>query len=396
MARLYGREYTRSEILKRVGNMSSICGVKRAVLAEGREQGVESLFFKTGSGFNFTVLPGRGMDISSADYQGVSLCWRSAVGEVGPAYFEREGFGWLRSFFGGLLTTCGLTDVGDPCVDPDLSSEVWRSAMEQAAAGQHDRAIAEIRQALLVDQGSTTGIHGRVSNIPAEQVSVTCDWEADEYVMSAGGTVREASSFGEDISLRRTVSARLGENRLRIHDVVANEGYEVTPHMILYHINVGFPILGEDSRLILPGREVIPRDAEAEREKERYDRFGPPVAGFQEQVFYHELLADQDGATCAAVVNESLCGGVGLYVKFNRNQLPRFVEWKMLGERTYVVGLEPANCWVDGRARERESGTLAFLEAGERREYDLEIGVLTGDNIADLENAAKGMIRGAR
>jgi hypothetical protein len=50
----------------------------------------------------------------------------------------------------------------------------------------------------------------------------------------------------------------------------------------------------------------------------------------------------------------------------------------MMGVRNYVVGMEPANCSVLGRAAERERGTLQFLEPGERREYRLEIGVLDG------------------
>lgn len=67
-----------------------------------------------GSGLSFNVLTGRGMGISSADYKGNSLCWLSSTGEVAPEYYEPETTGWLRSFYGGLLATCGLTYVGGP------------------------------------------------------------------------------------------------------------------------------------------------------------------------------------------------------------------------------------------------------------------------------------------
>jgi hypothetical protein len=60
--------------------------------------------------------------------------------------------------------------------------------------------------------------------------------------------------------------------------------------------------------------------------------------------------------------------------------MPEFIEWKMMGVRNYVVGMEPANCSVLGRAAERERGTLQFLEPGERREYHLELGVLDGSS----------------
>jgi len=389
MARLYERQYSRSELLRRVGNVSQVAGIKRAVLTEGRQQGVEALFFKTGSGFGFTVLPGRGMDICSADYQGRSLCWHSAVGEVAPCYFEPEGLGWLRSFFGGLLTTCGLTYVGDPTVDPDVASSAWRQAIDRAAAGENQDAIAQIRRALLLDQSNTLGIHGRISNIPAERVSVDCRWQGDEYVLTASGTVRDVSSFGENLSLSRTVSTRLGESRLTIHDVVANEGHETTPHMILYHINAGFPVLDDGSTLVCPSVKARPRDEEAERGKEDCLRFGTPTAGFVEQVYYHDMAASADGATCAALVNRSIEPALAVYVRYNVNQLPRFIEWKMMGEGAYVVGMEPANCLVDGRDKERAAGTLQFLQPGETREYHLEIGVLVGDQIDEFEDEAR-------
>jgi hypothetical protein len=61
-----------------------------------------------------------------------------------------------------------------------------------------------------------------------------------------------------------------------------------------------------------------------------------------------------------------------------------------MGEGAYVLGLEPGNCHVEGRARERERGTLEFIEPGERREFSLEIGILDGqDEIEQFRNGAK-------
>jgi len=52
------------------------------------------------------------------------------------------------------------------------------------------------------------------------------------------------------------------------------------------------------------------------------------------------------------------------------------IEWKMMQQGMYVLGLEPANCWVEGRARDRERGILRFLEPGEKVEFRVEIGVM--------------------
>jgi hypothetical protein len=109
-----------------------------------------------------------------------------------------------------------------------------------------------------------------------------------------------------------------------------------------------------------------------------YAELSAPVPGYQEQVYYHKLAPDSQGKVRTALANEGFAGGkgFGFYVAYRADQLPRFTEWKMVGQVDYVVGMEPANCLVEGRAKERERGTLQFLEPGERREYELEIGVL--------------------
>ncbi|MBI2841891.1 MAG: aldose 1-epimerase family protein [Armatimonadetes bacterium] len=342
MALIYGRNYTRREILERVGDVSQIAGVKKVRLADGNEEGVEAFLFKTGSGFSFTVLPGRGMDISYADWRGRSIGWISQTGQAAPQFYEQAGTGWLRSFYGGLLTTCGLTYAGAPCVD----------------------------------QGKELGLHGRVSNIPACCVSYDCEWEGDDYLIWARGKVRESAVFGENLVLTRRISTKMGDDRLWIEDTVENRGHEPTPHMMLYHINIGFPIVDAGSVLTSPTKSVSPRDKDAETGVESYNIFEPPTAGFRERVYYHEMEPDSDGKITAALVNHSIAGGFGFYVKYSKEELPFFTEWKMNGLGTYVVGMEPGNCHVEGRAKERERGTLQILEPDESRSYSLELGVV--------------------
>ncbi len=344
MAKLYGCEFSRGELMRKIGDISQIAGTRSYQLSNGNEKGVDGVDFRTGTGFSFTVLPGRGMDISYAEYNGQPLCWRSATGDVGSPYYEPEGLGWLRGFYGGLLVTCGMTSAGSPCTDED----------------------------------SELGLHGRMSYTPAKNVWTDGQWEDDEYIMWTQGKVREASVFGENIIVTRKIWAKLGESKLYLHDVVENLGFEPVPHMYLYHINGGFPAVDEDSALLSPTKEALPRDAEAQIGAENYYKFQAPTTGFEEKVYYHDMMPDADGYVHAALVNKKFGDGhgFGFYVKYLKNQLPRFIEWKMNGEGTYVVGMEPANCLVEGRDKERERGTLQFLQPGEKREYELEIGVL--------------------
>jgi hypothetical protein len=346
MARLYGKQVGRKELLRKIGNISQVCGVRRVELRDGMEEGVEAVEFRTGTGFSFTTVPDRAVDISHADFCGRSLCWCSSTGVVNPAYYEPEGFGWLRSFFSGLLTTCGLTQMGMPCED----------------------------------EGEKLGLHGRISNIAASNVYAGGEWQGEDYVMWVQGNVRQTRVFGENVLLTRKISTKLGENKLWIEDIVENEGFEPVPHMILYHINGGYPAVDEGSVLVSPTTKVRPRNDEAKKEQEKYAVFLPPTKGFNERVYFHEMAADSSGYVAAGLINRSLDNGngFGFYVKYSKKELPYFIEWKMNGEGTYVVGIEPGNALVEGRAKERSEGRLVTLNSGEKRKYSLEIGVLAG------------------
>jgi hypothetical protein len=365
MARLFGEEITRRDLLQRLGSMRQVAGIELAVLDDGVETGVRVANIATGSGFRFRVVISRGLDIADADWRGIPLAWRSPSAIAGPWYFEPEGLGWLRTFFGGLVVTCGLTSAGAPSID----------------------------------QGKSLGLHGRISNLPASAISISQRWEGDDYIMSLRGQVQEAVIFGENVVLTREITARLGESRLFLRDAVENVGYRTTEHMILYHINGGYPAVAPGGCLISPTLETTPRDAEAETGKEQYAEFSAPVPGYREKVYYHRMVPDRGGRVRAALVNEGFAAGhgFGFYVSYHAAQLPRFTEWKMMGQVDYVVGMEPANCLVEGRARERERGALQFLEPGERREYELEIGVLEdAEAIAGFRDTVREALKKAR
>lgn len=360
MARLYGKSVKKAELLRYVSNPEQLAGVRRATLEEGVGRGVEVAEVRTGGGLNFTVALSRAMDIYDADYYGRALAFLTPVGLAAPAFYEPEGQGWLRTFGGGLLTTCGLTYLGAPNVD----------------------------------EGQALGLHGRVSNLPAANVRITREWRGDDYEMPIEGEVTEARPVvGEFVRLKRKITARLGEARFFISDTVENFGYKRVPHMILYHFNLGYPLLSETARVLIPAQQSRPRDEAAQVEAEKWNEVLPPTAGFAERVYYHApLKADAEERVTAALVNPALDDGLALYITFSRRQLPRVVQWKMCAAGNYVMGIEPANCWVGGRAEARAAGELQFLEPGEVRNYELEVGVASGaEAIGALEERIRAM-----
>ena len=207
MPKLFGKQFSRRSFGRGWGAWSSSPAFERGCWRMAAQRGTRVADFWTGTGLEFSVLLDHGMDISAARWQGKSLCWMSSAGVAHPAYYEPEGPGMAAHVRWWPVTTCGLTYAGAPTVD----------------------------------QGEELGLHGRVPRLPAESVHLEVEWDGDDYVIWASGKVREARVFGENIVLSRKIFTRLGENRFWIHDRVENEGYQTTEHMLLYHINLGFP-----------------------------------------------------------------------------------------------------------------------------------------------------------
>jgi hypothetical protein len=350
MPELFGRTYTPEVLTRLVGDMSQLAGVRLGELTDGSARGLRVADFYTGSGFRFSVLLDRGMDIGAASFAGRPLAWHSAAGWAHPSRYEPDGLGWLRTFGGGLMVGCGLAWFGAPTVD----------------------------------QGEALGLHGRMSHIPAAGVCTGAAWQGDDYVLWAHGEVREAVIFGEKLRLTRRISTQLGANWLRIHDRVKNIGFEPAPHMMLYHCNFGFPVVSPESELLVDDLDVKPRDEVAAPGVDEHRRFQEPTPGYAEQVFYHKVRADAEGYVRAALVNRPL--GFGAYVRYRQAELPCLIQWKMMGASDYVCGLEPGSAWVTGRDRAREDGLLRMLAPDEVVEYAVEIGVLpTPEAIEEYE-----------
>ena len=349
-----GGRLDRKTLEKRVGHLSQIGGTRHYELTEGRSRGVRAIDFDTGAGLAFTVAPDRGMDISRAAWRGVNLAYHGPSGETHPAYYDARGTEWLRGFFAGLVTTCGLTYLGAPCVD----------------------------------QGRELGLHGRISHTPARQVCDLSGWRDEgTYEMKVSGVVEDAVIYGDKLRLTRAVTAALGARSLHIEDVVENFGSATSPLTIVYHVNAGFPLLDEGAELAIAAKECKPYDAESEKRFDERFRFTGPRADCAEGNFQYSGLGDKVGRAQAALINRNLMSGLGLYLRWDARELPWFNEWKMMGEGEYVVGIEPGNVPVNRRSVLRERGQLAFLEPGETRRFELEIGVLTG--AAEIEGFAR-------
>jgi len=207
---------SRDQLLQRTGRLSQIGGITPFTHADGKAKGVSTLRVRTAQGLEFWVLPDKGMDICEATFLGRSLSWHSPTGITHPAYYSSRGAEWLESFAGGLVCTCGLSTAG--------------------AASE--------------DAGQKLGVHGSIGNTPAEQVNWTEKWDGEDCFLTISGKVREASVWGTNLLLERTITTSLQSSTITLHDSVENQGLADSPLMLLYHCNFGFPLLTERSRKI--------------------------------------------------------------------------------------------------------------------------------------------------
>lgn len=332
----------------KVGSVRQVGGIETSVLDNGPGRGVRVAWVDTGAGLRYQVVLDRGMDISAAFFQSQSLAWLSQVGITAPSPFSDKGLDWLRTFGGGLLTTCGLSHVGGPEED---------------------------------EQGHR-GLHGRISNNPTEIIEIKQpDILGGDLNMQLTGIVRESSVFGPHLVLKRTISGILGQPYLKITDEIINESNVEVPHMLLYHVNFGWPLVDEGSRIVWKGSWKS-RDGDAHNRifnpKNDFKICPPPLedhAGSGEDVAFIDPEVESDNRCRAGIYNSAL--GFALRMTFDKRQLPSLVNWQHWGKNEYVTALEPGTHPPIGQAKAREEGSLILLKPGEKRTYDLMLDVLT-------------------
>ena len=294
------------------------------------------LCVRNGLGLEAWISLDRCGDLSRVTFKGDNMGYFAPCGYVAPQYYDDRGAGFLKSFTGGFITTCGLCAVGSPCTD----------------------------------EGEELPLHGTIGNIPAEAWSA--DEDEDELTVTV--TVRDGVIFGRKLLLKRTYKFSCTDNTLTMTDRVTNEGDVSSPYMLLYHCNMGYPLLSENSELSIPALSVTPRNNHAAKFVDTALVMEKPQTAFEECCYYHDV-AVENGIATVGIYNPDIDRGV--LMSYEKESLPFFTEWKMMGKRDYVLGLEPGNCTPDGRDVMRKNGTLKFLAPDESATTNLTFKFIT-------------------
>jgi hypothetical protein len=333
--------------------------VRSRRLSGGRREGVLLVELVAGD-TRVLILPERGLGIWKMVAGDLELGWRSPVaGPVHPAFVplgEPSGLGWLDGF-DELVARCGLVSNGAPDFD---------------ATGR------------LVH-----GLHGRIANLPAHELSVTLDEQTGRVAVA--GAVDETRFLIHALRLETRLELAADRPRITWTDTVTNLSERPATMQLLYHVNLGPPLLGAGAEVLAAIDELAPRDAAAAADLPTWNRFAPPRAGRGEEVFFGRLRPDAAGLATALLVAPDGSRAAGL--SWRADTLPWFTLWKNQGGPAdgYVTGLEPATNFPNCRSFEERQGRVVPLEPGQSVRFELALELLAGERLAAARAAVAAL-----
>ena len=276
----------------RISNWKQVASLRRYTVTEGREKGLDILDCDTGK-IRFLLNVNKACDIMQLFHKGQNMSFLSK-----NAFTSRE-LPFLSRFEGGMLYTCGLDSIGG------------RAGYE---------------------------LHGSVHNIPAEIVCAACD----ENGIFVEALIRDTALFGKNLVLRRCIRADVGGETVMLTDTLKNESFREEEYCLLYHINVGYPMLDEGACLVADVEACHARTAWSAQHAASIREMTLPVPNQEEMCYFLRLKTPK-----ASLVNEAI--GKTLTVSYSKDTLPYVVEWKSMTSGDYALGLEPSTTELDDR-----------------------------------------------
>lgn len=277
---------------RQVSNADQIVSAKRYVLLDGKENGLEVLDCNNGR-LRFLLNVTKALDVMQVYHKGVNVSFVSKNG------FSADKTGFSAGFEGGMIYTCGLDNVGER-------------------------------------EGYET--HGTFHNTPAKILSVVCD---DENGIEVVAEIKDTALFGKNLKMIRTIKSGMNSDVLSLHDELVNDGYRDEKYAILYHVNIGYPMLDSCSKVQFAPSLVIPRNDLSAKKQDAMFEITRPFDNQEETCYTVRMKKPQ-----AKVTNEKL--GKEMTLDYSQETLPYFIEWKSMASGDYALGLEPSNTMLDG------------------------------------------------
>jgi len=334
-----------SPVAGRYETSTGVVLIQHGDLVGGVSEGVEVVLVDTGA-VRTLLLPGRGMSIWKIWADEKEFGWTSPVsGPVHPALVpvtDPSGLGWLEGF-DELVVRCGLESNGAPEFN--------------------------------ADKGLAYSLHGRIANTPAQNLRVVVNEQTDSVEVI--GDVIESKLFFKRLRLCARIGFHASLPTVSIVDEVTNDRATSATMQLLYHINVGEPVLSNGSKLFFNFGDLAPKDSLSAGEINTWNDGGPPSSGYAERVYFTTPAAsDSHWATAVLASGDQ---ATGLCVRFDTRTLPYFIVWKNFAatQDGYVMGLEPATNFPNTRSFEQDHGRVVELQAGETKTFRVDVCPLT-------------------
>ena len=296
----------------RISNYQQVASLSRYHLMGGAQDGLEVIDCNNGK-LRFLINVSKACDIMQVYHEGQNISFISKNG------FTKRETAFLNRFEGGMLYTCGLDNAGR------------REGYE---------------------------MHGTFHNTPAEILRAECN--EDGIVIEA--MIRNSALFGQNLVMRRKITSEIGSEHLILEDTLSNEGYADAQYCLLYHVNVGYPMLDEGAKILTDSTEYFARAPFAiENADSRFEISGA-IPNRPECCYY--LTMHEPKATLR---NPRL--GKAFTLTYSKDTLPFFLEWKSMASGDYALGLEPCTTMLDTKF------TYKTLAPGERAILRLDLAV---------------------
>ena len=296
----------------RISNFAQIASIRRYEMTEGAERGLRVLDCDNGR-LRFLLNESKALDVMQLYHMGQNVSFLSK-----NAFTARE-VPFSGRFEGGMLYTCGLDIVGA------------REGFE---------------------------LHGSHHNTPACVTRA----EVNEKGILIEAEVRETALFGKNLFFRRRVCSAVGSETLEITDTLENCGTRAEDYCLLYHVNVGYPMLVAGAELLDDAEEVIPRTPWAAKHLAERKKIGTPVDNEEEMCYFLRLKTPR-------VILKNAALGKQFTLEWSQETLPHFVEWKSMASGDYALGLEPSTTELDDRFAYRS------LKSGEKRQFSVRMSI---------------------
>ena len=297
---------------ERISNFSQAASIRRYTLTEGAGKGLNIIDCDNGK-LRFLINVSKACDIMQLYHQGQNISFVSKNG------FCAKTEGFTKRFEGGMLYTCGLENVG--------SREGYP-------------------------------IHGTIHNAPAEIIRADCD----ENGITVESIVRDTELFGKNLVLKRSIFSQIGGDSITVDDTLINDGYKTEPYCILYHVNLGYPMLDEGAKIIADISKYIPSTEWARENESDMFVIQNPEPNREECCYYLKINKPE-----ISLLNEKI--GKKFTLNYSLNTLPCFVEWKSMASGDYALGLEPTTTELD------ETFYYKMIKSGEKIKFSLELKV---------------------